>query len=769
MTFDPYTEINSNMTDLKTELLAPAGDIEAAYAALYYGADALYLGLKKFSARATALNFDENELDEITAYAHHLKRKIYVTINTVIQQEELPELLKSLDLCAKCKVDAVILQDLGVAHLIKTQYPELQMHASTQMAVHNKQGALFLKSLGFSRVVLARELNIAEINDIASIEGLETEVFIHGALCYSYSGICQFSAIEYAKSANRGKCLYPCRALFEENSSPKHLFSMKDMALSEDIKKIKATSLKIEGRKKSALYVAAVTDYYRHILDGDSPDKVKAENIKQIFSRPWCRFHLNGKDKAVIDPDFVGHRGLKIGQIENIVKGKLFLTPTHAINLYDGLQIDVWNKEKPFGFSVQRIVQNGQNVFEAKPFESVEIELPKGYPVLKKGMDVYLASSSRVKGAYDYAKPKPKEFQNRTKINVSAEVFNDKIRASSGDFVFEVEGRFDAAQNTDKVYDSFLKSFEKTGDTKFELNHFELKNPHHLFVPASMMNDLRRGLYQKITPDAKQGHLSFVPPKSQKQTKGFIIKTDNLKNLELLDSEKFEEIVYLISSEPDFETLAALPKEKMRIALPAVCRKPELFDAAIKKLLTLGYNKWEIANYWALQMIDTKKYDLALAPFIYMMNTEAVLMAQRAGVKRISFALEDTLENIKMLNELSPLKTSLVLYQDVPLFTSAVCIRKNDCAHCSFGEKWMSLKKDGKSFDALSIPCQTMLFDKLPFCIASNACDVKPSFYQMDFCYKPYTPEKVKEIADKLMNFNDITPSITGNFNKTGI
>ena len=199
---------------MKQELLAPAGDIEAGYAALYYGADAVYLGLQKFSARATATNFDEKNLNEFTAYAHHLWRKVYAAINTLVQEAELSDLLKSLDICSKCKIDAVILQDLGVARIIKQSYPELEMHASTQMAVHNKEGALFLKSLGFTRVVLARELTSNEIKEIASVEGLETEAFIHGALCYSYSGLCQFSALETGRSANRGKCLYPCRACF---------------------------------------------------------------------------------------------------------------------------------------------------------------------------------------------------------------------------------------------------------------------------------------------------------------------------------------------------------------------------------------------------------------------------------------------------------------------------------------------------------------------------------------------------------------------------
>ena len=143
---------------MKKELLAPAGDIEAGYAALYYGADAVYLGLKHFSARATAANFDETELNAFVGYAHNLKRKVYAAVNTLVQESELPELLKSLDICSNCRVDGIILQDLGVARIIKEQYPELELHASTQMAVHNKQGALALQKIGFKRVVLAREL-----------------------------------------------------------------------------------------------------------------------------------------------------------------------------------------------------------------------------------------------------------------------------------------------------------------------------------------------------------------------------------------------------------------------------------------------------------------------------------------------------------------------------------------------------------------------------------------------------------------------------------
>ena len=192
---------------MKQELLAPAGDIEAGYAALYYGADAVYLGLKNFSARATAANFGADDLNEFTAYAHSLGRKVYAAVNTLVQEDELPELLKTLDLCVKYDVDALIVQDLGVARVVRDVYPELELHASTQMAVHNKEGALALQKLGFSRVVLARELTLNEIKEISENSGVETEVFIHGALCYSYSGLCLFSSMMTGKSANRGKCI----------------------------------------------------------------------------------------------------------------------------------------------------------------------------------------------------------------------------------------------------------------------------------------------------------------------------------------------------------------------------------------------------------------------------------------------------------------------------------------------------------------------------------------------------------------------------------
>ena len=754
---------------MKQELLAPAGDIEAGYAALYYGADAVYLGLQKFSARATATNFDEDNLNQFTAYAHHLGRKVYAAINTVVQEDELEDLLKTLDICSKCKIDAVILQDLGVARIIKQSYPELELHASTQMAVHNKEGAIFLKNNGFSRVVLARELTSAEIKEIASIEGLETEAFIHGALCYSYSGLCQFSALEMGRSANRGKCLYPCRACFEKDGKEKHFFSMKDMALCEDVLKMPVTSLKIEGRKKNALYVAAVTDYYRHILDGKGACYKKEENIKQIFSRPWCKFHFNGKSKDIIDRDFVGHRGLKIGKISKVSKFGIELKLNHEIGRFDGLQIDVKGNEKPFGFSVQNIRLDGKNVYKACVGDIVQIELPKKYPNLEKGFDVYLASSSEVKGSYPYQKPKPNEFINTVDIDVKLEVYPSKMLAVCDNFVCEVAGDFDKAQDVTKVEEAIRQAFNKTGGTEFCLKSIKINNSEGLFVPVSKVNELRRLLYAKIEPCYKQGVFPQTDIRESKEFQGWIIKTDDLSCLQNLNLEDFCEIIYLINPKTTVSELKNMPKNKIRIALPEVCRKPQAFASVINSLLECGYKKWEVGNYWGLEVLPIEKIDVSFSSSIYMLNSQAIQQAKEFGAKRISFAIEDTFSNINVLNKESPVTTCFIIYQDVPLFISAGCIRDCDCKNCKAEDKVYELKKDDKKYIGISKNCQLMLFNDYPYCFAEQAKQIGANFYRMDFCYKKYTSDEVKQIVDKLMLFTDVKCCAKANINSQKI
>lgn len=747
----------------KKELLAPAGDLEAGYAALFYGADAVYLGLKRFSARATAANFDEGELNEFVGFAHARGKKVYAAVNTLVEEDELTELLKSLDICSRCRVDAVILQDFGAARIVREKYPELELHASTQMAVHNKEGALALKKLGFSRVVLARELSLAEIKDIASIPGLETEAFIHGALCYSYSGMCLFSSLECGRSANRGKCLYPCRAEFEGENGGRHYFSMKDMALKDDVLKMPVTSLKIEGRKKNALYVAAVTDYYRRILDGKGCDTAREENIKQIFSRPWSEFHLHGKDKTVVEPDFVGHRGLPAGRIEQVFKGRISLHVRHDVARHDGIQIDVPGEERPFGFSLQNMQVGGKNVFEAKAGQEAVIMLPPKAPKLEKGLPVYLASSGRVKGAYGYDRPKPGEFRQRLPLDVRVTIGADKVTVAAAGFSVVLAGEFLPAKDAAKVEDTVRGAFAKTGDTPFELAVLTLENPDGLFVPVSLLNALRRDLYAEIKTEEKT---TVLPPTGRPfaaEKSGWIIRTDDLDTLAAIDLNEVDEVTVLLSPEFDAERLKTLPKNKLRLALPALERAPAKYAEPVRRLLEGGFRKWEIGNWWGLEMLPANGIDLSFDGSLYMLNTQAVQAAKEAGAGRITLSVEDCLNNMRALAENAPLPAVMPVYQDAPLFTSAVCIRANPCKSCPRGEKWLKLRHEGREYLALSKNCQTMLFAGRPLCFAAEAEKVPAAFYRVDFVYRRYSPEAAASVWKKVRAFEDVPGCVKGN------
>ncbi len=683
---------------MKHELLAPAGNIEAGYAALYYGADAVYLGLTKFSARAGAQNFTYEELDEFTAYAHSLNRKVFVALNTILTSDEvkeLPEVFKAID---KAKVDALIVQDLGVFYLAKKLIGHIELHASTQMAVHNVEGAKFLKSLGFKRVVLARELTLKEIEDIArEVKDVDLEVFVHGALCYSYSGQCLFSALEYGKSANRGRCVYPCRSEFEVidedgKCERRHLFSMKDMALEELVNKIPALSLKIEGRKKSPLYVATVVNYYRHILDGKKKSINEANDIKQVFSRPWCKFHFDGKNKDITDENFVGHRGLLIGKVEKANKNRLGFRVNHKIARYDGIQIDVKGEEKPFGFGVKNLFINGKSQFEANKGEFVEVELPLEHPFLKEGADVYLSSSSDVKGRYDYKKPKPKEYQNLDSIDVVVEVANDKVWAMCGNTSVFIEGVFEEAKDVNKVNEAIEKAFNKTGGTGFMLNSIDIKNDKRLFVPVSLLNELRRKLLDNIIIKEKEYLLPIIKGNGEKS--------------EILEDEKY----YLNLSDKVAE-FKGKDFGGIWVVLPQICRNMQRLKKIVDEVYLLGGRRFIVENYYGFEVL--KKYkdvEIGVGSFIYVMNEYATLQLKNMGAKWCSVALESSIENKENVERKSAIDIREHVDYVAPLFTSAVCIRKNDCKNCVGGIKRYTLKKDGRKYEAISKDCQVQVF-----------------------------------------------------------
>ncbi len=750
---------------MKTELLSPAGDIEAAYSAFYFGADAIYLGLRRFSARAEATNFSPKELDEITAYAHSINKKVYVAVNTVVQENELSDVLETLTICDHCHVDAVIVQDWGVARVARTTFPNLVLHGSTQMAVHNLAGALTLKKMGFKRVVLARELSLPEIQKIQRESGLEVEVFIHGALCYSYSGLCLFSSLTTGRSANRGKCVYSCRDTFKLNGRQYHPFSMKDLALEKDVLKLSGLSLKIEGRKKTALYVGAVTDYYRRILDTGKIDIGLTDNLKQIFARPWTKLHFNGKNKDVIEPDFVGHRGLPIGAVDKVFNHTITFCPTHGIARYDGIQIDIPGTEKPFGFSAENLVVNGKKVFEAQKGQAVTLTLPPKHPFIQKGCAVYLASSTHVKGAYPYKKPRPGAFKNRKSLDVDVFVSSDKVVACAEGITVEVRNQFETAQHPEKTQDAFYRAFDKTGDTSFKLGLLTVHNPEGLFVPASVANELRRSLYLQIPQESKTVSLPETPLLKTAQTTPLrVIKTDDLDLAKALPETAYDELIYVVSSKTVANDLSELPRPKLRLALPTILRPETPYARIVQALWQAGYKRWETGNPSGLSLIP-QEADITLDAMIPVLNTQAIQQALELRCSRITFSIEDTKSNIQTLTEQTT-QSCLILYQDVPLFLSANCLRENACQVCPQERLEMSLSNGKGSYTALSENCQTTVIDNRPFCLPVSAKHLPVGAWRIDFCYRRYSVEQALEIIRKIETGQILPNSFSGNFEK---
>jgi U32 family peptidase len=309
------------------ELLAPAGNPEALDAALGEGADAVYLGARSFNARLRSTNFAFNQLEAAVDVCHRQAKKLYVTVNTVFEQREADRMWQLLQYLDRVGPDGIIVQDLGVAKMAAEHFPKLALHASTQMNVASAKGVNFLSRLGFKRAVVARELSLEEIRAIAQSTNLELEVFVHGALCVSESGLCMFSSYLGGKSANRGACAQACRRLYSTDAQSGYWFSPDDLQLIgyvPELMEAGVASFKIEGRMKSAEYVGQVVAAYRHMIDnwklGREKAQAKAEAMLQSdFARRKTRFFIAGKlDPEYIRPEQAGGTGISLGKIRDI-------------------------------------------------------------------------------------------------------------------------------------------------------------------------------------------------------------------------------------------------------------------------------------------------------------------------------------------------------------------------------------------------------------------------------------------------------------------
>lgn len=811
----------------QVELLSPAGGPDAGYAAFHFGADAIYLGLKKFSARAEAENFTLEEVDAVTAYAHSLTppRRVFVTINTVIRQDELKELVEVLVHLEDIGVDAVILQDFGVFHAIKEHFPRIQCHGSTQMAVHNRAGAEALKRLGFHRVVLARELTFEEVRDITKTSGIETEVFIHGALCYSYSGLCLFSSQTLGRSGNRGKCAYSCRDSYEVEGAPLTLrdgsavkrdpttgfpFSMKDLALPDHLPALRAAGVscfKIEGRKKSPLYVATTTDYYRRLLNGTLADEDRPDieaDLQTVFSRPWTRLFVQShKDKEVADRDTVGHRGTLIGNIESVRRqpgqpARLRFHTDRALQKHDGLQVDLPNLGKPFGFAIDRLYlvegKKAREVFDAPADSTVEVELPRDYPHLPENAPVYCSSSQDVKQRYHFDKPKDGKFHRLVPLHVEGQLAQDGLtllawiagpRGEHIEATRQLDGPFSAAQDVGAMDQAVRGAFQRLGQSIFHLGSLTWQNPANGFIPVSRLNGLRRELVEELQTKREralhqrieQMEQVLVTPKEtqEKATSASFLwslkvdRIDFLNALEDADWNGLDEVTIDVTRDHPHlleEKLAALEarigRDRIRLALPPLTRAWEEKGLVrkIEQLREAGWNRWEAANVSAWTYLhlnpngNKSDVDLTTDWSMYVVNRLAAEQVMKMGASRFVLSPEDGKANIASLVQEFGDRAILVVYQDTPQFLAESCAYANligGCpgkANCSF-ESMEMVSSHGEKVTALDYHCRTIVLNDGPFCLSTKLKEIEQigvRRLRLDFIYRRYEPEQVREV-----------------------
>lgn len=683
---------------MKAELLSPAGDFETALAAFDAGADAVYCGLSDFSARAFAKNFSLDELSRLVAYARALPRprRVYVTFNTLIDEAAFGTAAETLAALEDVGPDALIVQDLGVARLCRRRFPGLALHASTQLVAHNLEGVLALRDLGFVRVVLARELSFEAVADIARRSGVELECFIHGALCYSVSGLCLFSAMEKGRSGNRGRCAYCCRQALGSEDGRAYPFSMKDLRLGDAARRLSdagVASLKIEGRMKTPLYVASVTRYYRERLDGARPT-VSPADLETVFSRRTTPLYFDGPPaESPVDPVSLGPLGARIGAVKRVTRDRegrawLRFRTLRALERHDGLQFEAPGGGKPIGFGVGdlRTALSRAPVFEVAAGTDVEVALPEtdadAFAALRPGADVYCSMSNAVRRAFPAPSWRPDAVPGADALDVDVSLAPDALTVAGRwrgvPFSVSRPGPFAPARSPEKTREAVEKAFGRLGGTGYRLGTLTVSDPDGLYVPAAALNDARRALVAKAGETRAEKRRAAAdaaradrpegpgtPPRARRRVK---IRQD-----QTVPPGAWDEVVVALSpgTRPDGAPFGP-PDERLRLALPVFTDEaafPRL-RSQVKAFVRRGYAKWEASDLATLRLLrQTGVADVTADWTLYAFNRHALAALAELGVSRVTASPENDAGNLAFLAG-SGFDVEFLSSQATPLFIS---------------------------------------------------------------------------------------------------
>lgn len=654
------------------KIVAPAGNMERFYAAVKAGAQEIYMGLKGFGARRNAENFTLEEYKEAIDYAHKRGVKIFLTLNTIMMEKEMEFLYPNLKVLYEHGLDAVIVQDLGYFKYMKENFPNMEYHGSTQMTVGNHYEAEYLRKLGFTRVVLPREMTFEEIKKIRENTSIELEIFVSGALCICYSGNCYMSSFIGSRSGNRGMCAQPCRKKYENSSGEKgYLLSPKDQLLGfEEIKKLKEIgieSIKIEGRMKDPNYVFETVSYYRDLIDG-----IKAqEKSSELFNRGYSKGYFYGNDNYIMNKDYSYNLGKNLG----LLSGKELKLKSRVV-LGDGIIYLSKDFEKLGGGYINKIeLKNGD--MSRKSAEANEVIVLKDVP---RGSKYIFKSYS--KEVNDDAQSKMKKEEQRLLIsgNFIGHIGEKPVLelVAKNNLGIEVAVKVIGEKEIEKASKKSLTSEElrekisEMGDSTFTLGEFSCDIDEGIFMPLSVLKSLRRDCVEKLEKELVVSYRR---------------KAGNRYSLPIVEEKPREiELVAIVSNLVQENIVKKYGIEKIYKRGIDIAKEGSLIEHDLNSKLAsnlyqlLENNNDKVMVNWNLNI--TNRYSVEV-------------LAETGKVESVIISPELSFEKIKELGKTSVKKAILGysrlkgMYIELPLFEKEREILKNE-----EGDTFTAIKND---------------------------------------------------------------------------
>lgn len=679
----------------KPELLAPAGSMESLKAAVNNGCDAVYLGGKLFSARQFAGNFSLEELEEACNYCHLRGVKVYVTVNTLYKDEELKAFIAFIGKLYKMGVDALILQDSGAAKLVRETYPDFPLHASTQMTANSLEDVRYWESLGFSKIVLSRELSLDEIEEITSQSQSEIETFVHGALCVCYSGQCIMSSVLGGRSGNRGRCAQTCRLPYtlykgQDKLQEGYLLSPKDIqtvSILPQLIEAGIASLKIEGRMKNPEYVAGVTGIYRKYIDlyFDDPEhyEVSLEDMKtltQLFNRGGFSqgYYTSAGGKDMMSVERPKTWGLKIGFVDSYIPKYNRVTIRTREPLVPGDGIEIWTSQGPHvGTSISKASKAGEVISL-----TLEGDIEKNdvvYRTYGKSLNDTLRKTwekdNRKKSIWGLLKAKKDQ-------PLALQLWD-----MGGNSVYVTGDAVEGAENQPTSPEKMKQQIEKMGTTSFVLESLDLEADDDVYVSISTLNQLRRNgveaLEEGILKKSKRPDFGDSETRDEEKKPYILHKklhalVADFMQLEAIVRTKDLKVIYYEASaemERNLDTAIGLCRRfgiSLYAALPKVSRqwRKDIDNAMIERLKEKDIDGFLVRSAGQFGMVKDSGKKITVDYTLNVINGEGVAFWKQQGANEVCLSVE---ANLKEINTMGDSSCEMVVYGYLPLMKTQQC------------------------------------------------------------------------------------------------